>query len=248
MSSSKNILVLGASGKSGLCTVERALKAGHKVTVYLRNDTTLSEETKRNPNLTILSHSLPEAPEILAPLISQLHGIISLLGPANSKHSGLDISHFYEWLFPHLRSLPPSQRPYLLGMGTQSIYDPHDGWSIFNIVHVILIRIMAPGARAEIMNIKKNFLDDLENHGGDGKENVPLEWTLFRLNLLNDGEQEDGACAGYVRQEGWGANLTRKQLADWLVTQVETPKANRQWVRKLPAIWGKEGGFSIPTV
>jgi hypothetical protein len=107
---------------------------------------------------------------------------------------------------------------------------------------------MAPGARVEIMNIKKNFLDDLENHGHDKKEEIPLEWTLFRLNLLNDGEQEIGACAGYVRQEGWGANLTRKQLADWLVTQVETPKADRQWVRKLPALWGKEGGFSIPKV
>lgn len=133
-------------------------------------------------------------------------------------------------------------------MGTQSIYDPKDGWSMFNIVHVILIKIMAPGARVEIMNIKEAFLEDLNNHGGNGKEEVPLEWTLFRLNLLNDGEQEDGACGGYVRQEGWGANLTRKQLADWLVTQVETPKVERQWIRKLPAIWGKEGGFSIPTV
>jgi hypothetical protein len=178
----------------------------------------------------------------------QFDAIISLLGPANSKHSGLDISHFYEWLFPHLRSLPPAERPYLLGMGTQSIYDPKDGWSIFNLVHVILIRIMAPGARVEIMNIKKNFLDDLEVHASNDGKHVPLEWTLFRLNLLNDGEQEEGACAGYVRQEGWGANITRKQLADWLVTQVETPKAERQWVRKLPAVWGKDGGFSIPTV
>lgn len=119
---------------------------------------------------------------------------------------------------------------------------------MFNIVHVILIRIMAPGARVEIMNIKEAFLDDLENHKGDGKDDIPLEWTLFRLNLLNDGEQSEGGCAGYVRQEGWGANLTRKQLADWLVTQVETPRVERQWVRKFPAIWGKEGGFSIPTV
>jgi nucleoside-diphosphate-sugar epimerase len=53
MASSKRILVLGASGKSGLRTVERALKAGHTVIAYLRNDTTLSEETKRNPNLTV---------------------------------------------------------------------------------------------------------------------------------------------------------------------------------------------------
>jgi putative NADH-flavin reductase len=48
-----NVLVLGASGKSGLRTVERALKAGHKVTAYLRNDTNMSEETKKNPNLTV---------------------------------------------------------------------------------------------------------------------------------------------------------------------------------------------------
>jgi nucleoside-diphosphate-sugar epimerase len=53
MSPPKNILVLGASGKSGLRTVERALKGGHKVVAYLRNDTTLTEETKRNPNLTV---------------------------------------------------------------------------------------------------------------------------------------------------------------------------------------------------
>jgi len=248
MNSSKNILILGASGKSGLCTIERALKAGHKVFAYLRNDTTLSEETKSNSNLSILKYGLPEAPTVLTPLIPQLDAIISLLGPANSKHYGLDISNFYQWLFPYLRSLPASQRPYLLGMGTQSIHDPQDKWSIFNIVHVVLIRIMAPGARVEIMNIKKSFLDDLEIRGGDGAEYVPLEWTLFRLNLLNDGEQENEACAGYVRQEGWGANLTRKQLADWLVTQVETPRTDRQWVRKLPALWGRDGGFSIPTV
>lgn len=57
MPSPMNILILGASGKSGLRTVERALSGGHRVTAYLRNDTNMTEETKQNPNLTVCSTS-----------------------------------------------------------------------------------------------------------------------------------------------------------------------------------------------
>jgi len=116
-------------------------------------------------------------------------------------------------------------------MGTQSIAAPEDSFQLFTRIHVFLIGWLAPGARHEIYGIRKVFFDDLAKTGDDA-----LEWCMYRLNLLIDGKQREGARAGYVGSKGFKAQMYRAQLAKWLLDEVE----QKQWVRKMPALWGAD--------
>lgn len=45
---------------------------------------------------------------------------------------------------------------------------------------------------------------------------------MYRLNLLMNGKQREGAQAGYVGSEGFKAQMYRAQLAKWLLLDVES--------------------------
>lgn len=52
----------------------------------------------------------------------------------------------------------------------------------------------------------------------------PLEWCMYRLDLLRDGKQREGARAGSVGSEGFKAQMHRAQLAKWLLDELEQKK------------------------
>lgn len=123
-------------------------------------------------------------------------------------------------------------------MGTQSIYDPHDKFSLFLRVHVLIIKNLMRTVRKEIIGFGKIFQDELEKSKSQ-KEEEKLDWCVYRLNLLKDyGWPVEGARAGYVGTEEWGATVDRAQLAGWLIGEAERERGERRWVRKMPAIWG----------
>jgi hypothetical protein len=166
-----------------------------------------------------------------------LDAIISVLGPsaANSAtYKGTPIATFYEDILKRIRALPAEKRPYVLAMGTQSIVDPNDGFNLMTKVHVLIIKNLMRTVRKEMLGIGKVFKDELEKSKPQ-QESEKLDWTVYRLNLLKDyGWARKGARAGYVGEEDWKATIDRAQLAAWLIEEVE----KKQWVRKMPALWG----------
>lgn len=229
MSLQKNLLILGSTGGSGICTVEQALQRGYYVTVYDRKPEKLPLALRENQNLNVLTGTLPSAPAILEPLLPKFGAIISLLGPNTMQGSGDELPKFYQWLLQQLSRLPTHQAPYLLAMGTQSISDPNDIFSLFTSVHVFFIGLIAVGARVEIKGIEKAFTDAIKTNSG-------LKWVIFRLNVLTNSSVKEVEKAGYVGCEGFKADLSRVSLAKWLLDEVEKP----QWVGKMPAIWSEE--------
>lgn len=228
MSQKKNLLILGSTGGTGIRTVEQALERGYRVTVYDRKTEKLPESLRSNKNLTIHKGLLPDAPHVLDASIQDFSAIISILGPNTMNGSGDELPNFYTWLLQKIRTLPRSERPYLLVMGTQSIPDPQDTFQLFTSVHVFLIGQIGRGARYETNGIKKLFPPKGVNDD--------LDWCMYRLNVLNNGEAREGAKAGYVGSPGFKADIDREQLAKWLLDEVEQKK----WVRKMPAIWGEK--------
>jgi len=49
----KKILVLGATGPTGLLILKKALEHGHAVTAYVRSPSKIPDDLKSNPNLTV---------------------------------------------------------------------------------------------------------------------------------------------------------------------------------------------------
>jgi hypothetical protein len=253
----KHLLVLGGAGKSGIIVVKQVLEKGHKVTAYARNATKLREEHSDavdNQKLTVSSRchlsrlpsndfdtiqliecDIPSLPPKLSPLLPSFDTIISVLGPNSLSYTGTEIAQLYEWMLAELRQLRAEQRPYLLVMSTQSIVDPQDGFDLFTKIHIFFIMTIAPGARRETMAIKKVFMGEATSQKDD------IDWTVCRLNLLKDtGLPIEGGKAGYVGKNGWLSTMDRAQLAYWLVGEAEKERVEREWVRKMPALWGDD--------
>ncbi|OCK72913.1 hypothetical protein K432DRAFT_430834 [Lepidopterella palustris CBS 459.81] len=244
MSNQKHLLLLGSTGGSGICTLEQALERGYKVTVCDRKTEKLPARLTQNENLTVHKSTLPNAPSVLDPLMEQFDAIISLLGPNNTKGSGDELEDFYKWLIPRLLKIPKAQRPYVLVVGTQTISDPKDAFSVITWIHVQIIGFVAKGAKHMILGIERQWRPYIHGDKAKGSGENQIDCAIFRLNMVKDGTQRDGAKAGYVGRDGHKPQLERSQLAKWLLDEIE----ERKWVGKMPAIWGENVGLATSVV
>jgi uncharacterized protein YbjT (DUF2867 family) len=55
--SKKNLLILGATGPTGIITVRKAIQRGHKITIFARNVAKLPEDIRENPEITVRIHA-----------------------------------------------------------------------------------------------------------------------------------------------------------------------------------------------
>lgn len=148
--------------------------------------------------------------------------IVSLLGPAGTV-SGTPYTDAYRLIFPLMKRWGVKR---ILAMGTASISDPEDGFSILAFLGVVLVRILANSAYKDIVSVGNTF--DTEATKNE------LDWTIFRLGFLSDGAPQ--TCkAGYVAKNGWALKNQRADIASWLIEEVE--KDDSEWIRKRPALW-----------
>jgi len=236
----KNILILGSTGPSGLCTVEQALEREYHITVCDRKTEKLPQKFLENKNLTVYKATLPEAPAVLEPIIEKFDAIISLLGPNSLKGSGDELEDFYKWMIPRLLKIPQANRPYVMVVGTQTITDPKDVFSLITSIHVFIIGMIAKGAKHMIQGIGRQWTPFIDGQGGEKKVGEErLDCVLFRLNMVKDGVNREGAQAGYVGAGAFKPQLERPQLAKWLLDELE----QQNWNRKAPAVWGEGVGL-----
>lgn len=149
--------------------------------------------------------------------------IVSLLGPIVGSSTGTPVTDAYRSIFPAMKKSGVKR---IIAMGTASIVDPEDKFSIWAWLAVSAISLFANAAYKEILSIGKVFETEATEHG--------LDWTIFRLGILGNGAPK-GAKAGYVGKGGWTIWNQRADIADWLVEEAE--KDDSKWIGKTPAIW-----------
>ena len=111
-------------------------------------------------------------------------------------------------------------------MGTSSIADEQDGFSIIAFLGVTLVYMFANSAYNNIVSVGKLFDTKATKDG--------LDWTIFRLGFLGNGAPQ--SCkAGYVGRNGWKMKNQRADIATWLVDGIENDES--EWIEKKPAIW-----------
>lgn len=148
--------------------------------------------------------------------------VVSLLGPTGNV-IGTPFTDAYRLVFPLMKKGNVKR---ILAMGTPSISDPRDEFSILVFLGVLLVRIIANSAYKDIVSVGKLFDTDATGNG--------LDWTLFRLGFLANGPPRISK-AGYVGQKGWTMKNQRADVAAWLVGEIE--KDNSEWNRKRPSLW-----------
>ncbi|OJJ32867.1 hypothetical protein ASPWEDRAFT_137373 [Aspergillus wentii DTO 134E9] len=218
----KKILILGATGPTGILTVHTALEHNHTVTIYARNPSKLPASISSNPNVRIIRGDLTEA-EALSKAVEGQDAIVSLLGPSTGNVAGNPFTDAYQLIFSLMKRWEVKR---ILAMGTSSIPDEHDGFSIIAFLGVALIRIIANSVYKEIVGVGKIFETEATKDG--------LDWTIFRLGFLSNGAPQTPKV-GYVGKDGWVIKTQRADIATWLVDEVE--KNNSEWIRKKPSVW-----------
>lgn len=168
--------------------------------------------------------------EALSLAISKANVIISLLGPNQMRLPSYTVyPDFYSSIFGLMREHYVSR---IYAMGTLSISQPKDQFSLIRSLLVWLVYLVAHSAWRNIIGVGKVFESEAQD----------LDWTVFRIGGISGGsdeaswtkDREVGVVAGWVGEERWSVVLRRSGLARWLVDCIEG--AGGVWIGLMPAV------------
>lgn len=207
------VLIFGATGPSGKLTTDKALQAGHDVTVYVRN---LDKVSATSLRLKIIEGKLNDAATIAAAVAGQ-DAVISLLGPTG-RSAGMPYSTGMREI---IRAMKASGVSRLIATATPAVADPNDKFSLSFQLALGMIKRLAG-----------TTYEDFAAMGRLIRESN-LEWTIVRLPWLTSKPNERPVVAGYVGDPRIKLFfLSRECLADFLIGQL----TDTRWIRLAPAI------------
>ena len=129
---SLSVLLLGATGRTGLPFLSRALARGHRVTAVVRNASKLDASLTSNPLLTCIEASLDEGAPNAQDRIDAAVGsakpqvVVSMLASDPKPHNG--VSNGARVVISALRAHPPAAPVPLIVIGGWGMAGPSEQW------------------------------------------------------------------------------------------------------------------------
>ncbi|KAG2160147.1 NAD-P-binding protein [Suillus bovinus] len=215
------VLILGATGAAGVLLIQEALAASHTVVIYARTPEKLAEEIRHDPRVTVHKGELDDR-EALSSAMEGVYAVLSALGPSVSRGpmhpKGTPLARAYSLIIELMISHGVRR---LLALGTPSITDPNDKFSLRMSIIVKGVATLARTAYEDVVAIGET----IRTQGND------LDWTIVRVPLLS-GANDKKFVAGYVGDGKTGIWLTRAGFALFVVQELK----NNEWVKKAPLI------------
>jgi uncharacterized protein YbjT (DUF2867 family) len=204
------IAIFGGTGESGRLLVDRALAAGHDVVVYARSP----EKLAIRDRLEVVEGTLEDA-DAIARVVEGSAAVLSLLGPTRDKAQAPPLVTGTEHIVQAMRDHGVER---LVAVATPSAPDPTDGrdWRL---------RVMVAGIKLTL----RTAYDTIRAMATTIRSS-PLDWTIVRVPLLADGDDERVR----VRRIGEPGRLrlTRRALAAFMLDQVD----DSTWSKQAPFI------------
>jgi putative NADH-flavin reductase len=201
------ILVLGGTRGTGRCAVDRALAAGHDVTLIARDPSTFDG---KHASLRVLKGDVLD-PGTLAPAIAGQDAVLFAVG-ATLGALKQNPNIFSEGTKHTIEMMKPAGVKRLIVLSSHGSGDsrPYGGFLLNRIVRPLLL---AP------------YFDDHERQEAIVKT-TDLDWVIARPTLLTNGK----ATSKYkiVEQGMPGVRISRSDVADFMLSAIETDK----YVRK----------------
>ncbi|KAK7214639.1 hypothetical protein V2G26_002642 [Clonostachys chloroleuca] len=224
----EKVLVLGATGPSGISLLRELLHRKYSTVAYVRSPSKIPDDISSNSKLTVIKGDMDDR-EALTKALSGVDIILSLLGPT----IGAPISPFEDYyrnvVFPAMRDNNVKR---IIASSTVSAPDPKDSF-VFRVTLIkLLVRVLAPGAIPSIQAVAKVFRE----------EATDLEWTLFRFqNIVGQTDEEswkkdrEGFIhAGYLGDSKIAGWSNRNAIARWVVDLAENGQS--EWCKQMPAV------------
>jgi putative NADH-flavin reductase len=201
------LLVLGASGATGLQIISQGLAQGHELTAFVRNPAKLAFA---DPRLHVATGTLPGDAAALADALQGRAAVICALGVRNAFKSGGLIENAMRVLVPEMQRA--GARRLLLvsanGVGETRRRSP--------LVPRIMYRLLLGDIFAD------------KEAGEAIVRSSSLEWTIAYPTLLTDGPLTGRYRAGETLELRGMPRIARADVADFMLRQL----ADRSFVRK----------------
>ncbi|VUC32655.1 unnamed protein product [Clonostachys rosea] len=224
----KKVLVLGATGPSGISLLRELLYREYATVAYVRNPSKIPDDISSNSLLTVIKGAMDDK-EAFAKALPGVDIIISLLGPTQGSPISPFQDYYRDVVFPAMRDNNVKR---IIASSTVSAPDPKDSFIFLLPFLKLFIRIIAPGAIESIRAVAKVFKE----------EATDFEWTLFRLLFIVGKTDEESwkkdregvIHAGYVGDSKTTTWMNRNAIARWLVDLAE--KGHNEWDKQMPAV------------
>jgi len=202
------ITIFGATGGTGKQLVEQALAAGYQVVAYVRNPSKLNT---RHENLTIVQGDLADQ-AMIERAISGADAVISVLGPrGDSKNK--PITRGMQNIIEAMKKKGVRR---LIISSTLSAKDPNDLPDFKAKALVNLVKLAMHAAYEEIVSVAETV------------RKSDLDWTIVRLTTLNNNPKSGKVRVGYLGKGEVGLRISRADLAEFMLKQVQDTKYLRQ--------------------
>jgi uncharacterized protein YbjT (DUF2867 family) len=206
------IVVFGATGGTGKQLVEQALTVGYEVIAYSRNPSKLEMTHER---LTVIQGELSDQ-VLIEKAIHGADAVLSTLGPrGGSKNKPIT-----QGMQNVIAAMKKEGVRRLIMTSTLSAKDPNDKPTLKTKAMVNLVKTTMHGAYADIVS------------AAEAVRNSGLDWTIVRLTLLNNDPKSGKVKTGYVGDGNVGTWISRADIADFMLMQVE----NKEYLLQAPAI------------
>jgi putative NADH-flavin reductase len=208
------LTVFGATGATGKLLVEQALAAGNQVVACVRNPSKIKTSHER---LTIVQGELSD----LAAIERAIHGaeaVISALGPRPGEDR--QVRPLTGGMQNILAAMQTNGVRRLIVLSTPSASDPNDLPELKFRFLVRLIKTVMRPAYEEIFGVAQLV------RASD------TDWTVVRVSMLNNNPGTGKVRAGYLGRKQVGTNISRADLAAFLLGQVR----DAAWLRQAPVV------------
>ena len=206
------ITIFGPTGGTGKLLVEQALAAGYEVVAYARNPTKLDINDQ---HLTVIEGTLFDQASI-ENAVKGSGVVLSTLGPrGGSKNKPLT-----KGMQNIITAMKNQGVGRLIITSTLSAKDPKDKSDLRTRTLVNLVKTTMRDAYEDIVSVAETV------RASD------LDWTIVRLATLNNKQKSGKIKAGYVGSGQVGTQISRADIAGFMLSQIEDTK----YLREAPAI------------
>ena len=205
------LLVLGATGATGLQIVEQAIAQGHQVTAFVRDPVKLGTS---HPALLVVQGSMPDDAAALAGALKGQDAVLSSLGMRNALRSNGLQQRSMQALVPAMEKAGVRR---LITVSANGVGDSY-------AASPLLSRLMYRLLLGDIFADKKA--------GEDVVRASSLDWTFAYPTLLTNGPRTGKYRAGERLELSGVPKISRADVADFVLKQLQ----GRSWSRKRPVI------------
>jgi putative NADH-flavin reductase len=206
------IALFGATGETGRQLVEQALAAGHEVVAYVRDPSKLGIN---NEHLTVIEGKLTNE-QLIESAVTGANAVISALGPRGSSKN----KPITQGMQNITTAMKKQNVRRLVITSTLSAKDPNDTLNFRTKAMVNLVKVTMSDAYEDIVSTAETV------------RNSDLDWTIVRLTMLNNNPKSGKVKVGYVGKGEVGTWISRADLTEFLLRQVQDTK----YLRQAPAI------------